>query len=323
MNAWTHLARLDLAKLSACGYEPHFTHGTVPVLPEGTLFACGMAGMRETIMKPWMATLLTVLLGTSAALAQSGKLQQVREAVDNPAPSTTPNNDAFEPPDDSESFIGQTLGPILLAPFWLPHTALNDDFERDGYFPFYPYADHFNGYMHREPLSDYPNFVPREVAGRLSLDYGDNFDDLQRFSGQVLLETSARFGIEARGNYYREHFPCGCVDDLFVGHFDVFYRFAQHEKVQMYAGLGANMFDDRYKNRWGFNFTYGADYFPCQPLVLSSVMDLGTLGDAGLFHLRGTVGVMLNRWEIFTGYDYLNIGGTALQGPLAGVRLWF
>ena len=45
--------------------------------------------------------------------------------------------------------------------------------------------------------------------------------------------------------------------------------------------------------------------------------------DAGLFRARATVGVLYRGLELFTGYDYLNIGGVDLQGPLAGLRLWF
>ena len=91
----------------------------------------------------------------------------------------------------------------------------------------------------------------------------------------------------------------------------------------MYAGLGANVLDNPVKTRWGFNFTYGADLFLVKPLVLSLELDAGTLGKVGAFHARGTAGVLWRGWEVFTGYDYRRIGPVDLQGPVAGVRLWF
>ena len=93
--------------------------------------------------------------------------------------------------------------------------------------------------------------------------------------------------------------------------------------MQMSAGLGLNVLDDRFRTHYGFNFTYGADIFPVKPLVVSLSMDAGNVGHAGLFRARGTVGVLYRGLELFTGYDYLNIGGVDLQGPLAGLRLWF
>ena len=52
-------------------------------------------------------------------------------------------------------------------------------------------------------------------------------------------------------------------------------------------------------------------------------MDAGNAGHAGLFRVRGTAGVLYRGLEVFAGYDYLNIGGVDLQGPLVGLRLWY
>ena len=51
--------------------------------------------------------------------------------------------------------------------------------------------------------------------------------------------------------------------------------------------------------------------------------DAGAVECVGIFHTRATAGVIWRRYELFTGYDYLNIGGVDLQGMLAGLRLWF
>jgi len=39
--------------------------------------------------------------------------------------------------------------------------------------------------------------------------------------------------------------------------------------------------------------------------------------------LTGGAGVNWTHAELFAGYDYLNIGGVALQGLFVGLRLWF
>ena len=52
-------------------------------------------------------------------------------------------------------------------------------------------------------------------------------------------------------------------------------------------------------------------------------IDVGTLGHAGLYHFRGTVGVLLNRYEIYSGYDFYDAGKFQSQGILAGLHFWF
>ena len=73
----------------------------------------------------------------------------------------------------------------------------------------------------------------------------------------------------------------------------------------------------------GINFTYGADWFPAEPFVVSTVIDYGTLGDATLFHGRATVGIVHDHVEFYTGYDYYDLDGVGLGTVIAGMRIWF
>ena len=88
-------------------------------------------------------------------------------------------------------------------------------------------------------------------------------------------------------------------------------------------GLGINWLNDPSQTDLGFNFAYGIDLFPVKPLIISTVMDAGTLGHAGLFRFRTTAGVAYKRMEYYTGYEYTDIGRTHWNGLIGGVRLWF
>lgn len=101
------------------------------------------------------------------------------------------------------------------------------------------------------------------------------------------------------------------------------YRFVQNEWFVMHTGLGARFLVDHGHDRGGFNFLYGFDVFPAKPVHLFGDFDGGTLGHAGVVRLRGGVGVNWTHFELFAGYDFLRIGRVNLQGPMAGLRLWF
>ena len=301
----------------------------------------------------WCLPILFALCASPLLRAEEGKLQRVREEV-RQKPEEKPSsreekkdNDKDEDDswlcqedDGSDSSCGTLIAGILGAgilfiagsPFWVPHILLGDDFHVDGYFPPYPYVDHRPGYLWFDHRFEYPrrHELPdredlanlRSWSGRVSLENGNDFDGLNRFNGQLLLETTCRFGLQTSWNYYHERIG-GCTDQLLIGDANVVFRFAQHEQMQMRAGLGVRVLNDQADTDFGFNFTYGADIYPAKPLVLSLSLDAGNLGSAGVFHGRATLGVIYSRWEIYGGYDYLRIGSAALQGPMAGMRFWF
>jgi hypothetical protein len=98
------------------------------------------------------------------------------------------------------------------------------------------------------------------------------------------------------------------------------YRFAQNENWQFRAGLGMNWLADRYGSDQGFNSTYTIDWFPEDPWMYSGSLDLGTLGDATLVHLRNTIGVTREGWGIFTGHDYFRIGHVSTSTWINGIE---
>ena len=193
-------------------------------------------------------------------------------------------------------------------------------------FPAFPYAEDQTGYLWIDrPESGTSTPPPKDLrkAGfRVSVEDGNDFDGLNRVGGTVFVDTISRLGVLARVNYLEEQLDAG-TDHLWLGELDLTCRFAQHEKVAMYAGVGLRVMEDRGDSHLGWAVLYGADFFPAPPVVLSVWFDAGQVGAATVTHGRGTVGMLYRGWEVFGGYDWLRIGSVDVQGPLIGVRCWF
>jgi hypothetical protein len=98
------------------------------------------------------------------------------------------------------------------------------------------------------------------------------------------------------------------------------FRFAQSDELQFRSGIGANWLDDHEGAYAGFNYPYGVEWYPAKPLAIKSLIDLGEIGKAGMVHIRLTIGALFQRWELFTGYDFRQIGDVRITGPLAGLQ---
>lgn len=233
----------------------------------------------------------------------------------------------------------------VTSPWWGPHVALNDDFDVDGYFPRFPY-DGVPGYMviadwaaqslHEQGLceeacgrhTDFSSLDPslwrfRRWSARLRAEYARDFDDVSRIGGRLLLSTASRWGLDIEMSYLEENLRGGRHDQLWIGDCNLVFRFAQSEHMQWRTGLGFNWLDDPAATNFGFNFTYGVDYFPRKPWVFSSTLDWGTLGRAEQFRFHTTAGVLLWGIESYVGYEYLDIDRTQLNSLIGGVRIWF
>ena len=206
----------------------------------------------------------------------------------------------------------------VTAPWSIPRSLVGDK-DEVLWMAEFPYAHDSDGYfVTDEPKQDWA----KPWSGRFLAESGTDFDELQKHGGRLRLDTSSRWGLDTEWNFRRESLSSG-HDTFWNGDANVVYRFAQSRRAAFYTGLGVNWLSDRAGANAGFNFTYGADFYPADPWVLSGSIDWGTLGHASMFHGRATVGVMLNRLEVFTGYDYLRLGGTSLPSFVAGVQLHF
>ena len=266
--------------------------------------------------------------------AYAGELGEIRSSVEGSDSSRSDEDE--DPPrrkrrrrrshhhhddDDSSDFFTELIGPPVFfavsAPWWGPAAFVGDSYDRQAALPSYPYQNKHVGYLNF--VDDYPHEDP--FGFRLTSEYGSNFSGLQRYGGRLQLESAGRFGFDTEWNHWREDLPVG-TDTLWLGDANLTFRFAQSERAQFYTGLGMNWMASG-GGEMGFNFTYGFDWFPTEPFVIRSVLDMGTLGDADLYHNKTTIGLNYRNLEIFTGYDIIHIGDSTLQGVVGGLVLWF
>ena len=194
---------------------------------------------------------------------------------------------------------------------------MGDDFSVSRSFARFPY-DNVPGYMTLDGLEN-----TRPWAAQFSTDYATGFNDLESVGGHLVLSTASRFGVDASARYFQERLPGDKHDALWLGDGNLVFCFARNEQMQWRTGLGLNWLSDPQQTDVGFNFTYGFDWFPRKPWVASAEIDWGNLGRSGLFHFRGTVGVLVNRFEAYTGYEYYDFDRVHTNALIGGVRVWF
>jgi hypothetical protein len=226
--------------------------------------------------------------------------------------------------DDGDSAV---LGGLLFAissPFWAPPMIIGDTFDRSGYFPTHPYQFD-QGYMiiGDDARYEYGYDCSGRCAARAASEFGTNLSGIDWLGTRILVETTPRLGLDADFRLLsEERFP-RANDHLWLGDANLLFRFAQDELVQMRTGVGFNYLSDPIDTNFGFNFTYGGDWYFARPWVVSAEFDVGWLGEATVIHLRGTVGANWRFAEAYLGYDYYDIGRVNMGGMVAGVRLWF
>lgn len=296
--------------------------------------------LRETVMARHACL---SLLGCLVCLAypawgQDGRLQKVRDNIrpvkESASPSTGKKDEKCRnsnAADEDDSILGSVLGDLVNEIFSGISEERNSEIARPRrFFRDYPYQTSFPGYMMGNPF-DAPELkerwcnegMPRGWSVRASVENGNDFDGVNRVGGTVLAETASRFGFLTQWHYFHENQGGGRRDDLTLGDINLTYLVITGQRVLFRVGLGARASFDHGRDDWGFNAHCGMDLFPRRPWVISTSLDAGTLGSAGVVHARGSVGYLWNRWEFLGGYDFLRVGDVNLQGPMLGVRVWF
>lgn len=195
---------------------------------------------------------------------------------------------------------------------------VGDDYETPARYPDYPYADGVPGSLIKQTPFEEPTRNWSVTAQGFTIQETENID---RYGGRLVLEHACRLGIDTETNYWKE--PGGSPDQLWTGDANIIFRFAEGEDLQFRAGVGVNWLADGAGAEAGFNLTYGADWYPGRPWIVSTIFDAGWVGGTSLFHNRTTAGVMVGPVEAFAGYDFFQIGSTNFHGPVAGLGLRF
>lgn len=220
-------------------------------------------------------------------------------------------------PDAFDSLGSQLVGEVFLnvvaTPFLVPRFALDDD-GSSGYFVAAPYQNNLFSITYDPTIPGARDFV-----ADIQLDVGTNFDQLFQTHGRLVLDGPWRIGVDSEVYHRYENGHSGS-DTLWNGDVNVVYRFAQDEHWQLRAGLGMNWMYDRGQVDTGFNSTYSVDWFPTDPIHYSGSIDLGTLGDATVFHLRNTIGITRGGWGVFTGHDYFRAGDFKTNAWINGIE---
>ncbi len=264
-------------------------------------------------------------VGGCVAGAQ-GKLERASEAVRDDDDDDDDHEDEHDDDWDEADWLlggeddafGTALGWIFLSPFLLPRLALTDE-GAPGRFLEYPYQ-HGQGFWRvfdPTTLARQPRWSVRPRA-----EGGTDFDELERFGLGLELEHASRFGLDGAWNRWREDLGPAGTDELDLGDLNLVYRFAQSELVAFRAGIGLNWLDDDRGSEFGFNTTYGVQFFPARPLMGGLELDLGTLGDATQLHLRAELGLVLERFGLFASFDSFDLDGVELHSYGLGLRGW-
>ncbi len=207
-----------------------------------------------------------------------------------------------------------------------------------GFLP-YPYAGGREGYMVRAAPGEAVERDTHAAVFRVGAEGGYLFDDVWRTSADLRMMLP-RFYVQARYDLMLEG-PSAVLegdvevsgdvrDRLHFANLELGPQLSAGERLAVRVGLaGTIMFDDaRSVPREptvtpGIGGVLAFDLYPIRPLVISGRGAILGLGKTLMFEARGTVGVSLNRVEIFAGYDHRQIGDVQLGGPTAGVAVRF
>lgn len=166
----------------------------------------------------------------------------------------------------------------------------------------------------------------------------------QRLSGSATLDSAYLGGTAARVGFdthlmvrrfgfaldFSPHLETKPLDALMLGSASLMFAPVLRPRWQLYGGVGVGvMIDGRVvhpeerQDAAGPNGTLRTAVMPYRPLVFRGRIDFGRLGGAPTLLTRFTAGVMLNRIEVFAGYERRSVGDAVLRGPATGLRVWF
>lgn len=164
---------------------------------------------------------------------------------------------------------------------------------------------------------------PFRWGGRFRAEYGTNFDDLDLLRGNLIVNSGLPIGFDTEFNYRNDDVRAHRHQDFWTGDFNLVYRFGRIRYAEIRAGVGMNWLASSGTTDFGFNATYGVDFHLRGPWVVSTTFDYGTLGSESLLHMQFTGGIEFDRFELYLGYDFYEVGSQEWKAVIGGIGMWF
>ncbi len=187
----------------------------------------------------------------------------------------------------------------------------------------YPYDSRKPGWV-VDPQDGNPT-DHRRISGRAQVEGSYLRGGLIR-SGFAARVGSPRLDVDTQLSFYLQP---PAQDAMYLGDTGLNIAPVALPRLVWRVGLGARyMIDARLPGAGpreyaaGWNMSTGFDAFPARPFVISARVDRGTLYRTTVWRARATVGITHKRFELFAGYDHMQIERVALGGPLLGLRAW-
>lgn len=161
--------------------------------------------------------------------------------------------------------------------------------------------------------------IGRPFAGQLGLDAG-YLDGVAHTSFEARVLTPSAFEFGARNMFMYE--PAENDYSLF-GAAELGLRFASMRVLMMRVFAGPLYFGKPGEMAVGAEVGGGFDLFLGRPWVLSARVAGGVL-ENNLFvpQVRVQLGYLFGGYELFAGYEYLQVGSVDLGSPILGTRIW-
>lgn len=258
----------------------------------------------------------------------AGDLAKARSAVRSEKKDSKPkkkkrrrsHNDCDD--DDDGSFLGAVLGIFFSS----------DSDSNSNSVGFTSYASTESSSVHASyettsSSNDITYQLPRlnsmipEGATRLNFDYGTDFDDIDRFTGGLLLDGPGGWAIDFEWSHYREKLVAQPDDGLNLIDTNILYRIGETEQFQWRVGGGLTLLSDSFGTDAGWNVTNKTDWYLTDPLSISTQLDVGTIGNASHVHAAIMSGYNVGFVEFRVGYDFRKIGDVDLSGPSFSIIL--
>lgn len=192
---------------------------------------------------------------------------------------------------------------------------------------YYPYYLGYTGVgVQQDSIAADRTFEGPSVLGVIDASAGYVFDGVVRgqISGRV--RVAGVLDVEGRYGAYFEQ-TADAIHELGIGRLAIVFPFVREDVIELRGGIAGQIYHDAHGAELGYAGVLEADIYPTSPLVLHLEGSVGALGRAGFVDARASVGIQIERGELYVGYQVFAVdpfaaAGTALHGPIAGIRVW-